>query len=46
MRIVQMEGRQRLIRDEAGVIARFGVAPTSISDYLALVGDAADGYPG
>jgi 5'-3' exonuclease len=46
MRIVQMDRRQRLIRDEAGVIARFGVAPTSISDYLALVGDAADGHPG
>jgi 5'-3' exonuclease len=45
-RIVQMNRRQRLIRDEAGVIARFGVAPTSIPDYLALVGDAADGYPG
>jgi len=36
----------RTIRDEAGVIARFGVAPASIPDYLALVGDAADGYPG
>jgi hypothetical protein len=34
--------RQLLIRDEAGVIARFGVAPTSIADYLALLGDAAD----
>jgi 5'-3' exonuclease len=33
-------------RDEAGVIAKFGVAPASIPDYLALVGDAADGYPG
>jgi 5'-3' exonuclease len=45
-RIVQMDRRKRLIRDEAGVIARFGVAPASIPDYLALVGDAADGYPG
>jgi 5'-3' exonuclease len=45
-RIVQVDRRKRLIRDEAGVIARFGVAPTSIPDYLALVGDAADGYPG
>jgi 5'-3' exonuclease len=45
-RIVQMDRRKRLIRDEAGVVARFGVAPTSIPDYLALVGDAADGYPG
>jgi 5'-3' exonuclease len=35
-----------LIRDEAGVVARFGVLPESIPDYLALVGDAADGYPG
>lgn len=45
-RIVQMDRRKRLIRDEAGVIARFGVAPASIPDFLALVGDAADGFPG
>ena len=45
-RIVQLDRRTRLIRDEAGVIAKFGVSPTSIPDYLALVGDAADGYPG
>jgi 5'-3' exonuclease len=45
-RVVQMDRRKRLVRDEAGVIARFGVAPASIPDYLALVGDAADGYPG
>jgi len=45
-RIVQMIRRTRSIRDEAGVIARFGVGPASIPDYLALVGDAADGYPG
>jgi 5'-3' exonuclease len=45
-RIVQLDRRTRLIRDESGVIGRFGVAPTSIPDYLALVGDAADGYPG
>src|SRR5262245_54567347 len=45
-RIVQMNRRTRSIRDEAGVIAKFGVPPTSIPDYLALVGDAADGYPG
>ncbi len=32
--------------DEAGVIAKFGVQPASIPDYLALVGDTADGYPG
>jgi 5'-3' exonuclease len=35
-----------VIRDEAGVVAKFGVPPASIPDYLALVGDAADGYPG
>lgn len=45
-RIVQMERRTRTIRDEAGVIAKFGVPPTTIPDFLALVGDAADGYPG
>jgi 5'-3' exonuclease len=45
-RIVQLDRRQRLVRDEAGVIAKFGVSPASIPDYLALVGDAADGYPG
>jgi 5'-3' exonuclease len=45
-RVVQMDRRQRTIRDEAGVIAKFGVPPRSIPDYLALVGDAADGYPG
>lgn len=45
-RIVQMERGKRTIRDEAGVMARFGVPPASIPDYLALVGDAADGYPG
>jgi 5'-3' exonuclease len=45
-RIVQLNRRTRLIRDEAGVIKKFGVSPESIPDYLALVGDAADGYPG
>ncbi len=45
-RVVQMIRRTREMRDESGVIARFGVSPTSIPDYLALVGDAADGYPG
>ena len=45
-RIVQMDRRRRTIRDEAGVVAKFGVLPRSIPDYLALVGDAADGYPG
>jgi 5'-3' exonuclease len=45
-RVVQLNRRTRVIRDEAGVIEKFGVAPASIPDYLALVGDAADGYPG
>ncbi len=45
-RVLQMDRRRRTVRDEAGVIARFGVGPASIPDYLALVGDAADGYPG
>jgi 5'-3' exonuclease len=45
-RVVQLDRRTRTVRDEAGVIARFGVPPASIPDYLALVGDTADGYPG
>jgi 5'-3' exonuclease len=45
-RVVQMDRRSRAIRDEAGIIAKFGVTPASIPDYLALVGDSADGYPG
>jgi 5'-3' exonuclease len=45
-RIVQLDRRQNLLRDESGVIAKFGVSPASIPDYLALVGDSADGYPG
>jgi len=45
-RVVQLDRRKRLVRDETGVVARFGVPPASIPDYLALVGDAADGYPG
>jgi len=45
-RVVQLDRRKRVTRDEAGVIAKFGVSPVSIPDYLALVGDAADGYPG
>jgi 5'-3' exonuclease len=45
-RIVQFDRRTRTIRDEAGVVAKFGVPPASIPDYLALVGDAADGFPG
>lgn len=45
-RVVQMDRRTRAIRDEAGVVAKFGVPPASIPDYLALVGDSADGFPG
>ena len=45
-RIVQLDRRKRVTRDEAGVVQKFGVSPESIPDYLALVGDAADGYPG
>jgi len=45
-RIVQLNRRTHAIRDEAGVADKFGVPPVSIPDYLALVGDAADGYPG
>jgi 5'-3' exonuclease len=45
-RVVQMNRRTRTVRDEAGIVAKFGVSPESIPDYLALVGDAADGYPG
>jgi len=45
-RIVQLDRRKRLVRDEAAVIAKFGVSPASIPDHLALVGHAADGYPG
>jgi 5'-3' exonuclease len=45
-RVVQIDRRREIIRDAAGVQAKFGVAPEFIADYLALVGDAADGYPG
>jgi 5'-3' exonuclease len=45
-RVVQLNRRTRAVFDEAGVRAKFGVGPESIPDYLALVGDAADGYPG
>jgi 5'-3' exonuclease len=45
-RIVQLNRRTRLMFDEAGIVRKFGVSPESIPDYLALVGDAADGYPG
>jgi 5'-3' exonuclease len=45
-RVVQLIRRTGAILDEAGVIAKFGVSPETIPDYLALVGDSADGYPG
>lgn len=45
-RIVQLNRRTRVTLDEPGVVQKFGVSPASIPDYLALVGDAADGYPG
>jgi 5'-3' exonuclease len=45
-RIVQVDRRSNAIRNADGVQAKFGVAPTLIPDYLALVGDSADGYPG
>jgi 5'-3' exonuclease len=45
-RIVQLDRRTREVRDEAGVERKFGVPPASIPDWLALVGDSADGYPG
>jgi 5'-3' exonuclease len=45
-RVVQVDRRGGVIRDAEGVRAKFGVAPEFIPDYLALVGDAADGYPG
>lgn len=45
-RIVQLNRRTGTILDESGVVKKFGVSPKSIPDYLALVGDAADGYPG
>ena len=45
-RVVQLDRRQNAVRDEAGVVAKFGVKPQSIPDYLAVVGDSADGFPG
>jgi 5'-3' exonuclease len=44
--VVQIDGRRKTIRDAAGVREKFGVDPPLIPDLLALVGDAADGYPG
>jgi 5'-3' exonuclease len=45
-RVVQLDRRKGVVFDEAGVRAKFGVLPESIPDYLALVGDSADGFPG
>ncbi len=45
-RVVQLDRRRDILRDEAGVVAKFGVRPQSIPDYLAVVGDNADGFPG
>jgi 5'-3' exonuclease len=45
-RVVQIDGRRKIIRDAAAIREKFGVSPQLIPDLLALVGDAADGYPG
>src|ERR1700751_3505341 len=45
-RVVQLDRRRGVVRDGAGVVEKFGVVPESIPDYLALVGDSADGFPG
>ena len=45
-RVVQLDRRKGTVYDEAGVTEKFGVGPSSIPDYLALVGDSADGFPG
>jgi 5'-3' exonuclease len=45
-RVVQLDRMRGILRDEAGVVTKFGVKPESIPDYLALVGDSADGFPG
>ncbi len=45
-RVVQVDRRSKSIRDAGGVQAKFGVTPPLIPDFLALVGDSADGYPG
>jgi 5'-3' exonuclease len=46
VRVVQLDRRRNILRDEAGVVTKFGVLPESIPDYLAVVGDSADGFPG
>ena len=45
-RVVQLDRRRDVLRDEAGVLAKFGVMPRSIPDFLAVVGDSANGFPG
>lgn len=45
-RIVQFDRRREIIRNEAGVVEKWGVRPESIPDYLGVVGDSADGFPG
>src|SRR5580704_4123007 len=45
-RVVQLDRRRNILRDEGGVVIKFGVKPQSIPDYLAVVGDSADGFPG
>lgn len=45
-RVVQLDRRREMLRDEPGVVLKFGVSPQSIPDYLAVVGDSADGFPG
>jgi 5'-3' exonuclease len=44
-RVVQLDRRRDVLRDEAGVVSKFGVMPQSIPDFLAVVGDSADGFP-
>jgi 5'-3' exonuclease len=45
-RVVQLDRRREIVRDEVGVVAKFGIKPQSIPDFLAVVGDTADGFPG
>jgi len=45
-RVVQLDRRRDIIRDEQGIVEKFGVRPESIPDYLGVVGDSADGFPG
>ena len=45
-RVVQVDRRSGIVRDAAATLAKFGVSPSSIPDYLAVLGDSADGYPG